>query len=65
MSTGLTDDDKRRIESFCETPSYDRSPEDLTPERQYADDVRMPVRTPEDESKASLLSVVLSRLRDR
>jgi hypothetical protein len=34
MSSGLTDDDKRRIESFCETPPCDRSPEDLTPERE-------------------------------
>lgn len=61
MSSELTDDDKRRIESFCETPPYDRSPEDLTPERQYADDVRMP----RDESERSLLSAVLNRLRDR
>ena len=61
MSSGLTDDEKRRIESFCETPPYDRSPEDLTPERQYDDDVRMA----RDESEGSLLSAVLDRLRNR
>lgn len=61
MSSGLTDDEKRRIESFCETPPYDRSPEDLTPERQYADDVRMS----DDESEQSLFSGVLNRLRNR
>jgi hypothetical protein len=60
MSSGLTDEEKRRIESFCETPPYDRSPEDLTPEQQYADDVRMP----EGEPKNSLLSAFLNRLRD-
>lgn len=49
MSSGITDDDRKRIESFCETPSYDRSPEDLTPERQYADDVGS-VRSETDES---------------
>jgi hypothetical protein len=61
MSSGLTDDDKERIETFCETPSYDRSPEDLTPEQQYADDVRMS-RNDADES---LLEAVWHRLRHR
>jgi hypothetical protein len=61
MSSGLTDDDKRRIESFCETPPYDRSPEDLTPEQQYADDVRMA----DGESEGSLMSAFLNRLRNR
>lgn len=61
MSSGLTDDDKERIETFSETPSYDRSPEDLTPERQYADDVRMN-RNDADES---LFAAVWHRLRRR
>lgn len=61
MSSGLTDDDKQRIESFCETPPYDRSPEDLTPEQQYTDDVPMPG----DESESSLLSAFLNSLRNR
>lgn len=61
MSSGLTDDDKRRIESFCQTPPYDRSPEDLTPEREYADgDER-----PRSEASGSLLSKVVHRLRSR
>lgn len=61
MSSGLTEDDERRIESFCETQPYDRSPEDLTPERGYADggeDSR-------DEPNRSLLSKVVRRLRRR
>lgn len=33
MSSELTEDDRERIESFCETPPYARSPEDLTPGR--------------------------------
>lgn len=61
MSSGITDDDKERIESFCETPPYDRSPDDLTPDTQYTDDVRMG-RGDGDES---LLAVVWHRLRRR
>jgi hypothetical protein len=59
MSSGLTDDDKRRIESFCETPPYDRSPDDLKPDREYPDG--------EGQSRGkasdSLLGTVLHRLR--
>jgi len=61
MSSGITDDDKERIESFCETPPYARSPEDLTPETQYTDDVRLS-RGDGDES---LLAAVWHRLRRR
>jgi hypothetical protein len=58
MSSGLSEDDRRRIETFCETPPYERSPEDLRPETEYADDVPAP-----DESERSLLGAVLHRLR--
>lgn len=58
MSSGLTDDDRERIESFCETPPYDRSPEDLTPQREYTDDVR----TARSETDESLFTAVWHRL---
>ena len=61
MSSGLTDDDKERIERFCESPAHDRSPEDLTPDRQYADDVRVNG----GDADESLLGAVLHRLRRR
>jgi hypothetical protein len=61
MSSGLTDDDRERIESFCETPSHDRSPDDLLPERTYSDDVG-PVRREGDESA---LAALWHRLRRR
>jgi hypothetical protein len=61
MSSGLTDDDKERIETFCKTPSYDRSPEDLTPEQQYADDVRVN----RSDTEESVFAAVWHRLRRR
>jgi hypothetical protein len=64
MSSGLTEDDKRRIESFCETPPYDRSPEDLTPEREYADHLQSE-EGPHGENTGSLLSRVVHRFRRR
>lgn len=57
MSSGLSEDDKRRIETFCETPPYERSPEDLTPDEEYADDVGAT-----GESEGSLLAAVWHRL---
>jgi hypothetical protein len=61
MSSGLTDDDRRRIESFCETPPYDRSPEDLTPEREYADQKE----GSRGEASDSLPSQIFGRLQSR
>lgn len=61
MSSGLTDDDRKRIETFSETPSHARSPEDLVPEQKYTDDVR----TGDDESRGSLLDGLLAKLRER
>ncbi|MFC7079019.1 hypothetical protein [Halorussus caseinilyticus] len=61
MSSGLTEDDRERIEAFCETPPYDRSPEDLRPDPQCADDVR----SPDGESDGSLVAAVYHRLRRR
>lgn len=57
MSSGLSEDEKRRIETFCETPPYERSPEDLTPNNEYADNVGAT-----DESNGSLLATVWHRL---
>lgn len=57
MSSGLTDDDKERIATFCETPPYDRSPDDLTPD---PDDAAGDGDAPE-----SLLGAVWHRLRRR
>lgn len=61
MSTGITDDDRRRIESFCDTPPHERSPEDLVPDQQYADDVPMPG----ERTERSRLSAVWHHLRTR
>jgi len=55
MSSGITDDDRERIASFCETPSHARSPDDLTPDQR--DD------QPAEESPESLFSAVWHRLR--
>lgn len=57
MSSGLSEDDKRRIETFAQTPPYERSPEDLTPDDEYADDVGAA-----DDSSGSLLAAVWHRL---
>ncbi|WP_137286155.1 hypothetical protein [Halorussus salinisoli] len=61
MSSGLTDDDKERIETFCKTPPYARSPDDLTPDQQYADDVR----PPRGETDGSVVAAVWHRIRGR
>lgn len=55
MSSGITEDDRERIASFCETPSHARSPDDLIPDRR--DD------RPTEETPNSLLNAVWQRLR--
>ncbi|UPV76318.1 hypothetical protein M0R89_19335 (plasmid) [Halorussus limi] len=57
MSSGITDDDKERIASFCETPSHARSPDDLTPDQ--SDDRR------DDDGDESLFRAVWHRIQGR
>ncbi|NEU58075.1 hypothetical protein [Halorussus sp. MSC15.2] len=60
MSSELSDDERERIETYCETPPYDRSPEDLLPNGEYDD-----VPRPREESEGSLFRTVWDRLRSR
>ncbi|MFC4451546.1 hypothetical protein [Halorussus aquaticus] len=61
MSSELSDDERERIETYCETPPYDRSPDVLLPDGEYDDDVPRP----REGSGGSLFRTVWHRLRRR
>ncbi|PSP56026.1 hypothetical protein BRC82_02495 [Halobacteriales archaeon QS_1_67_19] len=62
MDSKLSEDDRRRIATFCETPPDERGPELLMPETEYTDEAPT---DGESSRRASPVREAFAAVRDR